>query len=61
MSKYTIGNKVIKADFEGHGTVIEVMPARRGRFVTILYLHWENALILSKRTLSYTTGIKQLF
>lgn len=31
MSKYTIGNKVIKADSEGHGTIIEVMPPRRGR------------------------------
>ena len=31
MSKYTIGSKVIKADSEGHGTIIEVMPPRRGR------------------------------
>ena len=31
MSKCTIGNKVIKADSEGHGTIIEVMPPRRGR------------------------------
>ena len=31
MSKYNIGNKVIKADSEGHGTIIEVMPPRRGR------------------------------
>lgn len=31
MSKYNIGNKVIKAESEGHGTIIEVMPARRGR------------------------------
>lgn len=31
MSKYTIGNKVIKADSEVHGTIIEVMPPRRGR------------------------------
>lgn len=31
MSKYAIGNKVIKADSEGHGTIIEVMPPRRGR------------------------------
>lgn len=31
MSKYTIGNKVIKTDSEGHGTIIEVMPPRRGR------------------------------
>ena len=31
MSKYTIGNKVIKAESDGHGTIIEVMPPRRGR------------------------------
>ena len=31
MSKYTIGNKVIKSESERHGTIIEVMPARRGR------------------------------
>lgn len=31
MSKYTIGNKVVKTESEGHGTIIEVMPARRGR------------------------------
>lgn len=31
MGKYNIGNKVIKADSEGHGTIIEVMPPRRGR------------------------------
>ena len=31
MGKYTIGNKVIKAESEGHGTIIEVMPPRRGR------------------------------
>ena len=31
MSKFNIGNKVIKADSEVHGTIIEVMPARRGR------------------------------
>lgn len=31
MSKFNIGNKVIKADSEGHGTIIEVMPPRRGR------------------------------
>ena len=31
MSKYTIGNKVIKAESDGHGTIIEVMLARRGR------------------------------
>ena len=31
MGKYNIGNKVIKADSEGHGTIIDVMPPRRGR------------------------------
>lgn len=31
MSKFAIGNKVIKADSEGHGTIIDVMPPRRGR------------------------------
>ena len=31
MSKYTIGNKVVKIESEKHGTIIEVMPARRGR------------------------------
>lgn len=34
MSKYTIGNKVITANSEKHDTVIEVMPARRGRQFT---------------------------
>ena len=27
MKKYTIGNKVIKAESEKRGTIIEVMPA----------------------------------
>ena len=31
MSKFNIGNKVIKADSEKHGTIIDVMPPRRGR------------------------------
>lgn len=31
MSKYVIGDKVIKVDSEGHGTIIDVMPPRRGR------------------------------
>lgn len=31
MSKYTIGDKVIKADSEEHGTIIGIMPPRRGR------------------------------
>lgn len=40
MSKYTIGNKVIKADSEGHGTIIEVMPPRRGR--QLYKVNWGN-------------------
>lgn len=31
MAKYKVGSKVVKADFEEHGIVIEVLPARRGR------------------------------
>lgn len=31
MAKYTIGSKVVKADSENRGTIIEVMPPRRGR------------------------------
>lgn len=31
MSKYNIGNSVIKADSERHGIIIEIMPPRRGR------------------------------
>ena len=31
MAKYNIGDKVIKADSTSHGTIIEVMPGRRGR------------------------------
>ena len=42
MSKYTIGNKVIKADYEGHGTIIEVMPARRGR--QLYKVSWGNTI-----------------
>lgn len=40
MSKYTIGNKVIKADSEGQGTIIEVMPPRRGR--QLYKVNWGN-------------------
>lgn len=42
MSKYTIGNKVIKAESEGHGTIIEVMPARRGR--QLYKVSWGNSV-----------------
>lgn len=31
MSKYTIGSRVIKANFEGHGVIIDVMKFNRGR------------------------------
>ena len=31
MSKYTIGSKIIKVESDGIGTIIEVMPERRGR------------------------------
>lgn len=42
MSKYTIGSKVIKAESEGHGTIIEVMPARRGR--QLYKVSWGNSV-----------------
>lgn len=42
MSKYTIGNKVIKTESEGHGTIIEVMPARRGR--QLYKVSWGNSV-----------------
>lgn len=42
MSKYKIGNKVIKAESEGHGTIIEVMPARRGR--QLYKVSWGNSV-----------------
>lgn len=42
MNKYTIGNKVIKAESEGHGTIIEVMPARRGR--QLYKVSWGNSV-----------------
>lgn len=42
MSKFTIGNKVIKAESEGHGTIIEVMPARRGR--QLYKVSWGNSV-----------------
>ena len=28
MKKYTIGNKIIKAESEGLGTIVEAMPTR---------------------------------
>ena len=42
MSKFTIGNKVIKAESEGHGTIIEVLPARRGR--QLYKVSWGNSV-----------------
>ena len=42
MAKYNIGNKVVKADSQGHGTVIEVMPARRGR--QLYKVSWESGV-----------------
>jgi hypothetical protein len=42
MSKLNIGNKVIKADSEVHGTIIEVMPARRGR--QLYKVSWGNLI-----------------
>ena len=42
MSKFKIGNKVIKADSEVHGTIIEVMPARRGR--QLYKVSWGNLI-----------------
>ena len=42
MSKFNIGNKVIKANSEGHGTIIEVMPPRRGR--QLYRVSWGNVL-----------------
>ena len=42
MGKYTIGNKVIKAESEAHGTIIEVMPPRRGR--QLYKVSWGNVV-----------------
>lgn len=42
MSKYIIGNKVIKVGYERHGTIIEVMPARRGR--QLYKVRWSNSV-----------------
>ena len=42
MSKFTIGSKVIKSDSGGHGTVIEVMPPRRGR--QLYKVSWGNVV-----------------
>ncbi len=42
MKKFTIGNKVIKTESEGHGTIIEVMPARRGR--QLYKVSWGNSV-----------------
>lgn len=42
MSKYNIGNKVIKADSEGHGIIVEVMTPRRGR--QLYKVSWGNVV-----------------
>lgn len=42
MSKYTIGDKVIKTGTEEHGIIIEVMPARRGR--QLYKVNWKNSV-----------------
>lgn len=42
MSKYGIGDKVLKIDFDGIGTIIEVLPARRGR--QLYKVSWGNFL-----------------
>ena len=42
MSKFTIGNKVIKAESTGHGTIIEVMIPRRGR--QLYKVSWGNVV-----------------
>ena len=43
MSKYAIGNKVVKADTGGHGIIIEVLPARRGR--QLYKVCWGNVVV----------------
>lgn len=40
MARFTIGDKVIKEDSNLHGTITEVMPARRGRQLYIV--QWDN-------------------
>ena len=42
MAKYNIGSKVVKAESEGHGTIIEVLPARRGR--QLYKVSWSNGI-----------------
>lgn len=44
MSKYNIGSKVIKVNFEGHGTVIEVMPAHRRTGRQLYKVSWGNVI-----------------
>lgn len=39
MARFNIGDKVVKRDSEGRGTIIEVMPARRGR--QLYRVSWE--------------------
>lgn len=42
MSRYAIGNRVIKVESEGHGTIIDVLPARRGR--QLYKVSWGNSV-----------------
>lgn len=42
MSKFAIGNKVVKSESGGHGTIIEVMPPRRGR--QLYKVSWGNVV-----------------
>ena len=42
MAKYSIGTKVVKADSESRGTIIEVMPARRGR--QLYRVSWDHGI-----------------
>lgn len=42
MSKFQIGNRVMKVDSERHGTIIAIMPARRGR--QLYQVSWGNVV-----------------
>ena len=39
MSKFSIGSRVVKPESGNHGTVVEVMPPRRGR--QLYKVSWE--------------------
>ena len=40
MAKFNIGDKVIKAGVENSGTIIGIMPERRGR--QLYKVNWQN-------------------